>query len=43
MRGAREFAKQLANCRIELIPGCGHGMMEEKPEETHRALVKAFG
>lgn len=42
VRGAREFARQLANCSIELIPGCGHGMMEEKPEQTHRALVKAF-
>ena len=26
-----------------MIPACGHGMMEEKPEQTHRALVKALG
>ena len=25
-----------------MIPGCGHGMMEEKPEQTHKALVAAL-
>jgi len=42
-RGAREFAKQFAKANIEMIPGCGHGMMEEKPEQTHLALVRALG
>jgi pimeloyl-ACP methyl ester carboxylesterase len=41
-RGAREFAKQFAKASIEMIAGCGHGMMEEKPEQTHLALVKAL-
>lgn len=43
VRGAREFAAQLKQVGIEMIPGCGHGMMEEKPEQTHRALVTALG
>ena len=43
VRGARDFAKQFARVGIEMIPVCGHGMMEEKPEQTHRALVKALG
>ncbi len=43
VRGAREFAKSLPKTSIEMIPGCGHGMMEEKPEQTHKALVKALG
>ena len=42
VRGAREFAKTLPKAAIEMIPGCGHGMMEEKPEQTHKALVKAL-
>jgi len=42
-RGAREFAQQFAKASIEMIPGCGHGMMEEKPEQTHLALVRALG
>ena len=43
VRGAREFAKSIPGAAIEIIPNCGHGMMEEKPEQTHRALVKALG
>ena len=43
VRGAREFAKSLAQVSITMIPGCGHGMMEEKPEQTHKALVAALG
>ena len=43
VRGAREFAKSFSRASIEMIPACGHGMMEEKPEQTHRALVKALG
>ena len=43
VRGAREFAKSLPKASIEMIPGCGHGMLEEKPEQTHKALVKALG
>ena len=42
VRGAREFAKTLPKAAIDMIPGCGHGMMEEKPEQTHKALVKAL-
>lgn len=42
VRGAREFAQSLGRAGIEMIAGCGHGMMEEKPEQTHRALVKAL-
>lgn len=43
VRGAREFAKSFSRASIEMIPACGHGMMEEKPEQTHKALVKALG
>jgi len=42
VRGAREFAKTLQKAAIDMIPGCGHGMMEEKPEQTHKALVRAL-
>lgn len=42
VRGARDFAARLPHARIDTIPGCGHGMMEEKPEQTHRALVQAL-
>ena len=42
VRGAREFAKCWPRASLEIIPACGHGMMEEKPEQTHRALVKAL-
>lgn len=42
VRGAREFASRFARANVEMIAGCGHGMMEEKPEQTHRALVKAL-
>ena len=43
VKGAREFAKSLPKSSIAMIPGCGHGMMEEKPEQTHKALVPALG
>jgi pimeloyl-ACP methyl ester carboxylesterase len=42
VRGAREFAKRFARASVDMIPACGHGMMEEKPEQTHQALVRAL-
>lgn len=42
VRGAREFMRSLAHPVLELIADCGHGMMEERPEETHQALARVL-
>ncbi len=37
---ARGLLDSLPNGQIITLPDCGHMMMTEKPEETHRALVE---
>jgi pimeloyl-ACP methyl ester carboxylesterase len=39
---ARKLADVLANGALEVIPDCGHMLMSEQPEFTHRALVNAL-
>ncbi len=41
-RGARDFMRNFECASLTLIRECGHGMMEERPEETHQALVAAL-
>lgn len=42
LKGARAFMQHFQRCGLELIRECGHGMMEERPEETWQALTKAL-
>lgn len=39
---ARELAKVIADCDIDVIAQCGHILMSEQPEQTHRRLVAAL-
>lgn len=39
---ARELAAALPVCEVDVIPACGHIMMSEQPEQTHRRLVAAL-
>ena len=41
LRAARGWAKEFRNGRIDILPGCGHMMMGERPDETLDAL-KSF-
>jgi pimeloyl-ACP methyl ester carboxylesterase len=41
LRAARGWAKEFRNGRIDVLPGCGHLMMGERPDETLDAL-KSF-
>jgi pimeloyl-ACP methyl ester carboxylesterase len=41
LRAARGWAKEFKNGRIDVLPGCGHMMMGERPDETLDAL-KSF-
>ncbi|MCW0232383.1 MAG: alpha/beta hydrolase [Ferrovibrio sp.] len=41
LRAARGWAKEFRNGRIDVLPGCGHMMMGERPDETLDAL-KSF-
>lgn len=41
-RAALELAAAMSECGVETIPDCGHIMMSERPEATHRALVAAL-
>lgn len=41
-RAAQELATAIDECGVETIPACGHLMMSERPEATHRALVTAL-
>lgn len=38
LRAARGWAKEFRNGRIDVLPGCGHMMMGERPDETLDAL-----
>ncbi len=39
---ARELAAAIPACEIDVIGACGHIMMSEQPEQTHRRLVAAL-
>ena len=41
-RAAVKLADKCADGRVEVISDCGHILMSEQPELTHRALVKAL-
>jgi pimeloyl-ACP methyl ester carboxylesterase len=41
-RAAIELAAAIGNCAVDTIPACGHIMMSERPEATHRYLVAAL-
>jgi len=41
-QAAQELARLLADVRVEMIDDCGHMMMAEQPEATHRCLVRAL-
>ncbi|MCB1747671.1 MAG: alpha/beta hydrolase [Gammaproteobacteria bacterium] len=41
-RVARELAAVIPQCTVDVIPVCGHIMMSERPEHTHRGLVAAL-
>lgn len=41
-RAAVELATAIRDCAIDTIPACGHIMMSERPEATHRYLVAAL-
>ncbi len=42
LKSARAFMQNFRRPGLILIQDCGHGMMEERPEETWRALSEAF-
>ena len=42
LKSARAFMQNFPRAGLILIQDCGHGMMEERPEETWRALSEAF-
>lgn len=42
LKGARAFMQHFRRSTLDIIPECGHGMMEERPEETWAALDRAF-
>lgn len=42
LKAAKDFMRHLKDAQLEVIPNCGHGMLEERPEETHKLLVKAM-
>lgn len=42
LKSARAFMQHFSRAGLILIQDCGHGMMEERPEETWRALSEAF-
>jgi pimeloyl-ACP methyl ester carboxylesterase len=41
-RVARDLAAAIPTCTVDVIPVCGHIMMSERPEHTHRGLVAAL-
>lgn len=42
LKSARAFMQHFQRASLVRIQECGHGMMEERPEETWRALTEAF-
>ena len=43
LKAARAFAPHFSRVDITLLRECGHGMLEERPEETFRALADVLG
>jgi pimeloyl-ACP methyl ester carboxylesterase len=39
LKGARAFMPNFSKAEITLLKDCGHGMLEERPEETYQALA----
>ncbi|MGD9602436.1 MAG: alpha/beta fold hydrolase [Gammaproteobacteria bacterium] len=42
LKGARAFLQRFAQPELVVLKECGHGMLEERPEETFRALDHAL-
>ncbi len=42
-RAGRELAGFIPDCAVEVVSECGHILMSEQPEQTHRRLVAALG
>jgi len=42
LKGARAFVKHFQRAEIALLTDCGHGMLEERPEETFKALEQVL-
>jgi pimeloyl-ACP methyl ester carboxylesterase len=42
-RASRDLAGAISNCSIDVIDHCGHILMGEQPEQTHRSLLAALG
>ena len=43
LRAGRALAESIPGCLIQTVPQCGHLLMSEQPEHTHRKLVAALG
>jgi len=43
LKGARAFMANFKQVELSLLKDCGHGMLEERPEKTYRALAAAAG
>lgn len=43
LRAGRDLAEFIPGCSVRTIPQCGHLLMSEQPEDTHRKLVTALG
>jgi pimeloyl-ACP methyl ester carboxylesterase len=41
LKGARAFIGNFSRVEVAVLKDCGHGMLEERPEETYQALAKA--
>ena len=41
LKAARAFMPHFATVDLALLQACGHGMLEERPEETYQALAAA--
>jgi pimeloyl-ACP methyl ester carboxylesterase len=42
LKAARAFIQHFRHAELVLLRDCGHGMLEERPEETYRALDQAL-
>ena len=42
-RKGQELARSIAGATVVTLPGCGHMMMQERPDATLDALVRHFG
>ena len=43
LKSARAFMQNFKHVELALLRDCGHGMLEERPEETYRALAAVVG